>query len=285
MRAILMHNPDSGTAEDERTLIATFGDIGWDVRRTLTIDRLTEAIRAPEEALIVAGGDGTVTEVAKRLAGTDIPLAVVPTGTANNVARSLGVGAEARPAIKGLAHPMERRVDLGVLRQGRGEKHFFEGFGVGVFAYVLGELATDSHKKLPHARELLAEAIEHYTPRHVHLHADGEDLSGEYLLAAVMNMRSFGPALIIAPDARLDDGLFDLVLIRPETRHTLLDYLRCADDREPLGLPTDATHRARHVRLRSDGAWSNLDETPRRIDGEVDIHVQPAAVRFLLPSL
>ena len=55
------------------------------------------------DAVIVAGGDGTVGKVAKRLAGTDVPLVVLPTGTANNIARSLGIGVDPHAVSSGLA--------------------------------------------------------------------------------------------------------------------------------------------------------------------------------------
>ncbi|AKT42908.1 diacylglycerol/lipid kinase family protein [Chondromyces crocatus] len=285
MKAILLLNPDAGSAEDERVLVQTFAEIGWKVQRTLHKSVLDHGLRlqASEEVVIVAGGDGTVTQVAKQLAGTSIPLAVVPTGTANNVARSLGVGVDAEAAILALARAVELQVDLGVSHQGRSEERFLEGFGVGLFAYVMGELATSDHKELPRARELIARAVREYSPGAFRIVVDGEDLSGEYLLAAVMNMCSVGPALRIAPEARTNDGLLDVVLLRPEARELFLEHLSHADHEEEITLPPHHARRAQHVRVCSERTWSNLDDSPRPLVGDIDIEVDPAAVLFLVP--
>lgn len=284
MRATLLYNPKSGTAEDERRLVDAFAEVGWKVERCVHKKNLEDCMCDPGDVVIVAGGDGTVGKVAKRLAGTNVPMAIVPTGTANNVARSLGIGVDPKIAITGLSRATERVVDIGMVKSAAGSEAFLEGFGVGVFAYTIGEKATRKHKKLRRALTLIADVLEDYKPRRFDIHVDGVDLSGEYLLAAVMNVKSFGPALGLAPEAKVDDGLLDVVLVRPEHKEALIAHLRRAAVEGDVALPAFETHHARRVQVRADGRWAHVDDRPRELEGDVKIDIAAGAVRVLVPS-
>src|SRR5262249_1986136 len=154
--------------------------------------------------------------------------------------------------------------------------------GVGLFAYVMGERATKKHKKLRRAFGLIAEELEAYEPHYAAIEIDGRDRSGAHLLIAVMNMRTLGPALDLAPDARIDDGELDVVLVRPEQREALLAHLRRAESEGDLALPRFEVHRAKHVRI-AGHHWAHVDDRARPIVGEVRLRVEPRAARFLVP--
>lgn len=285
MRATLLHNPKSGGAKENDDVVKAFADIGWDVHQCLHKKELDSCLDGDVgDAVIVSGGDGTVGKVAKRLAGMDVPLVVLPTGTANNIARSLGIGVDCDAVISGLAKYAERAIDLGTVNSTLGDEGFLEGFGVGVFAYVVGERATKKHKKIQRGLELIADTLEKYEPRHFMIEVDGNDLSGDYLLIAAMNVRSFGPALGFAPHARMDDGLLDVVLVRPEAKESLVSHLRRAAKEGDMALPHFETHQGKRVTLRADGRWAHCDDDPRELEGEISIGVRPGAVRVLVPA-
>src|SRR5690606_7135637 len=88
--------------------------------------------REPGDLVVAAGGDGTFGRVARRLVGSDRPLAILPLGTANNVARHLGLALDPSRAIAQLASAEERRMDVGVARGSFGTRLFFEGAGLGL---------------------------------------------------------------------------------------------------------------------------------------------------------
>lgn len=281
-----MHNPTAGNqpAPDCAEIVAALRALGWSAK---LVDgrRLDPALRDPGGAVLVAGGDGTVGLIAKRLAGTGVPIAVIPTGVANNVARTLGVGVEVRAAIDNLRNAVIREVDLGVVASGRGGvERFLEGFGIGLFATVMAQRATKSDKGLSRALTLIAQELEAYRPKRIRIEVDGLDLSGEYLLASVMNLRSLGPDLVLAPDALLDDGLVDVVLVRPELRESLLAHLR-RSVREDRGvtLPRFEVHRARSVRLSGQGHWAHVDDGVRELAEDLEVRVEPHTVKFLVP--
>lgn len=284
MRATLLHNPSSGGASDNAEIIRALHEIGWSVHRCVERKDLEECLDDPGDVVVVSGGDGTVAKVAKRLAELDIPIVILPAGTANNIARSLGIGLDCRTVIAGLANWVERRIDLGTVKSDAGDEAFLEGFGVGLFAYVVGERATKKHKKLRRGLELIAETLESYVPTYFTINVDGDDLSGEYLLAAAMNVRSIGPALGFAPDARVDDGLLDVVLVPPDAKASLVAHLRRAAEEGDPTLPHFRTRHGRKVRLRADRGWAHCDDRARELAGEVRIGVRKGAVRVLVPA-
>jgi diacylglycerol kinase (ATP) len=265
-------------------MVADIEALGWKVK-VADKSMMDDALRHPGDAVLVAGGDGTVGKVAKRLAGTRVPIAVIPTGTANNVARTLGIGVDARIAIDDLARAQVRDIDLGVVHTEGQEERFLEGFGIGLFAWVMAERATSKQKRLRRALALLAEELTDYPPRRARIELDGRDASGEYLLASVMNLRSMGPALSLAPEALPDDGQLDIVLVRPEHRDSLMAHLRRAVEEGDIALPRFEVHRAERVRISGQGKWAHVDDCPREFRGDVEIRVSARTVRFLVPPV
>jgi diacylglycerol kinase (ATP) len=291
VRVSLVHNPHAGggRALNGDEILAAVKMLGWRVD-VISRDDLDTALRNPGHAVLVAGGDGTVGLVAKRLVGTRIPVAVIPTGTVNNVARTLGIAVDARTAIESLRRAVVREVDLGVVKTERGSgERFIEGFSVGLFAWVMAERAEHKHKKPRRALELIASELEAYEPTHVRLEIDGKTVSGDCLIASAMNLRSLGPALGLAPDALWNDGMLDVVLVRAEHRNSLLAHLKGAATRGDAPLPRFEVHRGKRIRLGGHGGqgkpplWGHVDDSPREIFGDVDVHVEPRAVRFFVP--
>jgi diacylglycerol kinase (ATP) len=282
----LVHNQKAGGATPSRDeLRAEVEALGW---RVTIVDKneLDGGLRRPGEVVLVAGGDGTVGKVAKRLAGKDVPVAVIPTGTANNVARALGVGVDPIAAIRALRTAAVRDVDLGVVRNGAADtERFLEGFGVGLFAWVMAERATRKDKKLRRAMSLIADELERYAPKRARVEIDGNDFSGEHLLACVMNLRTLGPALELAPNAEVDDGWLDVVVVRPDHRDNLLAHLRRAAAVGEAPLPHFEVHRAKHVRLSGQGKWAHVDDCSREFAGDVEVAVVPLAAKFLAPPI
>ena len=284
MHVTLVYNRSAGGAWTEDKIVEQVEGIGWDVDRCLAPAELDDCLCHGAEVIVVAGGDGTVGRVAKRLAGTATPLAIIPMGTANNVARSLGLGVEPSSAVLALQRATERRIDLGIVSSPRRRDYFLEGFGVGVFASVMGEKNDGKDRRLQRALGLLADELEEYQPHRFELEVDGRDCSGKYVLAAVMNTRSVGPALTLAPEARCDDGELDVVLVKPEAKRALVAHLRRAVAEGDIALPAFETIRARHVRVRGDGRWAHIDETARQLDGDVCVDTAGGVVKILAPQ-
>src|SRR5688572_16732082 len=237
MRATLMHNPKAGDkGPSARKLMGWLENAGYAVRYQSTRKKqFAKALKEPGDLVIVAGGDGTVTKVARHLVGTGTPLAILPLGTANNIAGALGIGGKPKRVIAALESARAASLDVGRVRSSWDDLRFFEGIGVGLFTEAMcladsKDAAGDAQPKRKSpvfGRELrfLRRALLHYKPLMWTIEVDGEDLSGEYLLCEVMNTGAIGPQLSLAPAADSADGLLDVILLGETHRERLHAYL------------------------------------------------------------
>lgn len=274
MRVTLVHNPEAGSGDHlGEDLVGRLRDAGHDVTYTSTeAASLSRALSETPDVVLAAGGDGTVGAVARMVAVQSpiASMAILPVGTANNVARALGTHAEVEDVVAGLETGTRRSLDIAIVRASWGTAKFVESAGVGAFAAMLRdaereEAAPTTGMKTPNDRGArLRRILEASRPRRTRVEADGEDLSGVYLLAVALNIAYVGPGLALAPAADPGDGRLDLLLVRDEDREALGAYLTAiARGHEvPLAIPT---RRVRQVRLE----WS--------ADGHIDDHVWPEA--------
>jgi diacylglycerol kinase family enzyme len=148
MRITLIHNPKAGRGtHDKKTLISMLAKAGHHATYQSTKkSSYKKALKKSTDLVLAAGGDGTIAKVACRLIGMGIPLSVLPLGTANNLARSLGFIASPEEIIARLEGGKKRSFDVGLARGPWGKRHFFEGVGGGLLAdYVCA--AKDKGKK------------------------------------------------------------------------------------------------------------------------------------------
>jgi diacylglycerol kinase (ATP) len=249
MRVALYHNPTAGQqAYTSGDLLRLLRDAGHEPR---TFDenqhKLGEAIAGRPDVVIAAGGDGTVAEavIALRDRDVDIPLYVLPMGTSNNIAFSLGVRDTVPVLIQALASARQSTLDVGLASTKGAYASFVEAVGAGFFGVTMNEAGSmrerfraavrkvrgdeQGEEEVRAAARGMARRIRDFAPRIYTVTADGRDLSGEYLAVEVMNIQAIGPRMRLAPDANHRDGLLDLVLIRPEERASLADTIEAGE--------------------------------------------------------
>src|SRR5256886_9099200 len=139
MRIILMHNPTDGRGKhDKRELMAALANAGHHaIYQPTKKSDYKKALKKPADLVLAAGGDGTVGKVGCELIDSSIPLGVLPLGTANNLARSLGFIASPDEIITGLNAAERRAFDIGLARGPWGKRYFFESAGGGLLADYL----------------------------------------------------------------------------------------------------------------------------------------------------
>jgi diacylglycerol kinase family enzyme len=237
MRVTLVHNPDAG--EDDHageTLRSRVAEAGHHVSYvSMAQPRWLEELAETGDLVVVAGGDGSVGKVFRELATKEVPVTLLPFGSANNLARALGIDdADVERIVRGWSDGEARRFDVGEASASWGRAQFVESLGGGLLGGVMvradriekvGGVDVEGEEKVDLGLELLRDAIEDRSASRWHVQADGEDLSGEYLAVEVMNIGEMGPNLPLAPDADPGDGLLDVVLVRPDDRAGLLAYL------------------------------------------------------------
>ena len=265
--ALMLINPISGTRDKKGICDLTASrlkDAGIDLEITETqykghgAELAREAAGAGMDIVVVAGGDGTVNEVASALMHSDTALGIIPCGSGNGLARSLGLPMDFDAAIDIIARNRPTAIDCGVADG----LPFFCTFGMGFDAVVTEKFACGERRgKMQYVRSALLEFI-NFTPDSYALEIDGEVYTEEALLIAVCNTPQYGNNAYIAPRASLTDGFLDVTVIR----HGPIIQQAMAG----IGLLSGQIDRNRYVDTfkAKEVKIIRLKEGPAQIDGE-----------------
>jgi len=176
-----------------------------------------EAARIAREAsadgcrtVIAVGGDGTTNEIANGLVGTNTALALYPIGSGNDFARSLGYPRKRRDIARFLAGARRRVIDVGDVNG----RIFVNAAGVGIDGHVAERIEASARvvgARLGYFVGALV-SIATYRPQPMRLRIDDQTLEGRHLVVVAANGTHFGSGMHVAPNAKVDDGLFDIVV-------------------------------------------------------------------------
>jgi len=261
-----------------------------------------KALKKSGDMIAIAGGDGTVGKVARRLVGSPIPVAILPVGTANNIGHAIGLTGR---ALESLITEWEtgRRIsfDIGEAEGPWGSNYFVEGVGIGLFAATIlsiqkrndPALATTASREdeITRVLEIFKEQVRKHRPKKINVLLDDEDLSDDYVLIQALNIRYAGPNLDLAPGADTNDGLLDIVLLRRGEEDKLSRYLSHCINRKPAKANL-IVHRGRHLQIESNGcpihiddkAWSGENDRHKARPKPINIKVAPHSVSFICPQ-
>jgi diacylglycerol kinase family enzyme len=305
MKVALIHNPEAGDDEQPSAdeILQMIAKAGHKVKYFSSKDKKwKKALKTPCDIIAVAGGDGTVGRIARRLIDSRIPIAVLPMGTANNIATTIGVaGRTIQDLIKGWNNAVCVNFDAGVARGPWGIKPFIEGFGVGLFAETMFGIdngrhphvqrADDPEEEISAALKVLKKQLSSYPTKELTVRLDGQDLSGDYYMLEALNTRYMGPNLELVPRAATNDGLLDVVLVAKKEQVKLRQYLsdRIKDKHSRAKLNV---RQGRHLQVEwkssrvhiDDMAWPEDKNANKALSMAIDIKTDPGALVFLKPG-
>jgi diacylglycerol kinase (ATP) len=291
-RAVLIFNPASGRDEENNALRlsqvvrslrahgieATIGlKTSGKAARTLARD----AVREQCPLVIVAAGDGTIGDVASQLVGTPTVLGLVPIGTMNNVARSLGVPLDIDAACALIGMGTTRHIDVGRVRtnQGGNDEHFLECAGVGLSA--IAAIAGQTYEKrrwraLPRALKRFFEA----KPGKMKIEMDDTVFEASTRIVTVSNAPLMGNNMLAAPEAKMDDGFLDVAIYDGMGDAALVNHFLAASAHTPDGLKS---YRARRLRITTEEAvLANADASIAPERNVVEIEVVPGGLTMIV---
>jgi diacylglycerol kinase (ATP) len=272
-RTLIIANPAAARTDPRalRTVRTVLRREGWrvDIEKTRyeghAAELAAEGARAGVDVVAVYGGDGTAMQAVRGLEGYEIPLALIPGGTGNLLAGNLRLPRNPVRAALVIARGAPRAVDLGRLEREDGTRYFAVACGAGFDAELMASTTTAAKRRwkmgayLARAWETIGAV--HNVPYCVTV--DGRRLEGEAATVMVANCSEFVPPLLrFGPGVALDDGLFDIVILRAEgflqSAAVLVQWVSGA------GQGRDSVRRAR-------GALVTVEMEPARVvqtDGE-----------------
>jgi diacylglycerol kinase (ATP) len=252
-------------------------------------DAARAALRGKPDALVVVGGDGMVSLGVNLLAGGRIPLGIVPSGTGNDMARGLGIPVgnteDAIEMLLATLHQPPRVIDAGRVTEADGRTTWFACVLSAGFDAVVNERAN--LMRWPRGRNrynlALLRELAVLKPIAYRLTLDGVVSETRAVLVAVGNNVSLGGGMRVVPDAQLDDGLLDVLVVQPLSRTAFLRIFPRVFKGTHVSDPRVSIVRVRSIRIEADAVAAYADG--ERIGPlPIDIEVVPAALRVLAPT-
>lgn len=236
--------------------------------------------------VVVAGGDGTLHHAVQELAGSDTALAILPVGTGDDNARTLGIPLkDPLGAAKAVAAGQTRRVDLAQVSAADGTQRYYLGVLSAGFDSFVNERANRMTWPKGKARYVVAITGELRTFRPVEYTAvlDGRKVSEGAMLVAVGNGVSYGGGMKVCPGAVPDDGLLDVTWLHAVSTPTFIRVFPSVFSGSHVDKPFVSTYRARQIELDAPGQLAYADG--ERVGPlPISIRACPGALSVVVPA-
>ena len=285
----LIVNPNAGGGRTEDALeevTAALSELGLEhhVERTQSLEHAQELGRAAAdlgEIAVAFGGDGLIGAVADAIKNTQGVLGVLPGGRGNDFVRVLGIPLEPVPACAVLRDGKVRPLDLGQV----GDKTFI-GIASCGFDSVANRIANETrivHGNLVYAYGALR-ALAGWKPARFEVTVDdGEPLVMTGYTVAAANSGAYGGGMMMAPDASLQDGLLDIVLVGHAPKLRFLRLLPTVFKGEHIKQPNVQVIRGREVRISADRPFTMYADGDPIAELPVTVRALQSAVRVMVP--
>lgn len=295
MKVKFIYNPQAGKRAITRALgkiLEVYSEYNIDVVPYLlnfaadSPERIVEGLQSGDFSyVLVAGGDGTINYVVSALHrySIDIPIAVIPAGTANDFGMAIGMSGSPVKAVRQIIGGHESHLDFGVVNG----QYFVNVFSFGLFTNVSQRTPTKLKNVIGKAAYIFEGMSELAKIHHVNLRVttDAGDFSGSALMMLVFNGRTAGN-FPLAKMAELDDGAFDALILRGDSPFATIDaFMRYLDGIGGINPPEDVIHlRCSRLHIESD------TQEPTDVDGQpgvlfpIDCECRALGLRIILPD-
>ena len=250
-------------------------------------DKASKAAAEGYRYVVALGGDGAFHHVVEGIHGTGAIAGFFPAGNGNDIARDLGIPADAVGAAAAFCHSVPRAVDMVRVQflDGR-TAHFIGAGGMGLDAEA-AHLANTRFKRWPGVTRYLAGALRTFFSEpafELVAELDGARWTGRAIFAAVANATSYGSGVRIAPGAKMDDGWLDVVLVGDVGWTRLLEAIPIVLTTGDLRFKEVKRFRCQRVVLRADRAVKVHGDGELLGESPAEFEVLPRAIRVMVPG-
>lgn len=292
-RIAVILNPISGSkrrSNTKRTLLNTlrhgaqrklFSITTLRTRRAKHASQLAaQAAHDGNDLIICCGGDGTVNETTAALIGSSVPLAIIPAGSGNGLARHLGIPLSVRGALNAALHGNTIRMDCGSIN----EQHFCTTAGIGLDAEVGWLFARLEGRGLAAYVQATTQLYFKYEPREYTITTNGVQTKEKALMITFANASQFGNNASIAPKASVTDGQLDLIIVRPFPKAEIGLLAAMLFSKTLDKSPHIKTLRFESLHIETDRpVRGHADGEPISLPAAFDVLVRPAALAVRTP--
>ena len=245
-----------------------------------------QAVKDGYDLVIAMGGDGTLEAVLRGMVGRKTPMGIIPTGTQNNIAKSLGIPTEMEEACSLIASQHIRKLDVGQVKVKNGKKlFFFELTAIGLVAALYPKANKLANGKLSKIKDVALTLIHHEPAPEVFLTLDDESkIKVKTMLVVVSNAPMFGANFLVAPDASVTDGLLDISVYPDFSKTELLAYYAQIRAEGFSANEKVQRYRASKIEIKTKPKMDVMADGVMLGKGKVEIKSKPGAVWMITPE-
>ena len=231
------------------------------------------------QIFIAVGGDGTVNEVASEVVKLKATLGILPTGSGNGLARFLNIPFKVQNVIEIINNGKVCEIDVGKIN----DDYFFCTCGIGFDAEVSYLFAKQKSRGFINYIKTSVKAYTKYKPAKIKLKIDGIKYKKKAFLITIANAGQYGNNAYIAPSAKIDDGKFDVCILKPFPWYispilVIKLFLRIIDRSKQI-----ETIKAKSIVFRNEKKKIfHIDGDPRKIKGKVKLDIMPKSLKVLV---
>lgn len=239
-----------------------------------------QAVEQKKDVVIAVGGDGTINNVAKYMVNTGIMFGIVPQGSGNGLARHLRIPLNNMKALQIINKLHRKNIDAGMAND-----HFFLNVaGAGFDAHVSWMFANAPKRGFWSYTKITLNEFASYIPQSYELIVDGKTVTRDAFIICVANGSQYGNNAFIAPQANLDDGLFDISIMKPfKVRQMPVIGLEMFMKKYNNSRYVDALKGENIIIKRSKEGVFNIDGEPVMMDKDIHIRLLPEALKVIVP--
>ena len=227
------------------------------------------------DVFVAVGGDGTANEVAGKLVNTDKIFSILPSGSGNGCAKELKLPPIGIRAIKLLIKGATKKMDV-IYVNG---KHSINVSGTGYDAIIAKRFNKRESRGALNYALIILRSFFYYKPSDYHFYVDGQEVTTKAFLICFANTRQFGNNAFIAPKAKHDDGLIELVVVKPFPKRHSLKLAFYVMTKQTNRSPYVSTYSCKEVLFDTKNVgWFHVDGDPVKLRGPVKITIEPQSL-------
>lgn len=239
-----------------------------------------DAVERGVDVVVALGGDGTVNEVACAMVNTGIPMGILPAGSGNGLARCLGISMNYALALRTIIKGHTKQMDVAVVN----DVLYTSIAGIGFDAFVAGKFAESSIRGMLSYMKIILKEFKSYRQHTYKLTIDGVSIEKKAFMIIFANGDQFGFNTRIAPDAKVDDGLLDICIIKKMPVSQLLNVGYHVMRGTLFQTGFAEYFKGQNITIDNvTDPLMNIDGEPIKIKSPVNISIKPLSLCVIVP--
>lgn len=290
-KIIFIVNPKAGITPKSKVVIELLAgnifpssrfipEVAFTERAGHATELAKNAVERGFDIVVASGGDGTINEVACAMVDTGIPMGILPAGSGNGLARCLGISMSYALALRTIIRGKTMLMDMATVNN----ILYTSIAGIGFDAFVAHKFADSYIRGIISYMQIVLKEFRNYTPQTYRFTIDGVSMERKALTIVFANSDQFGFNTRIAPEAKVDDGLLDVCVMKKMPASQLLNVGYHMLRGTPVKTGYAEYFKGKNITIEGvSEQLMNIDGEPKTIQGPINIGIKPLSLCVIVP--